>query len=394
MLNANTAKVLAPVALMSGALWWWAGWSTAGLLAAVVMAALWGGAAFLLARGSAGPRAGEQSDQGQPSAEVAMAAQQTAANLSSLVEGQVCEIHQEIERVQTLVQDAIHPLAGSFHGIVAKTQAQEDSVSDLVERMATGSGENIQGFIHEASELMSYFVEIMVDTARQSVETVYKIDDMVEHMDGIFRLLEDVKSIADQTNLLALNAAIEAARAGEAGRGFAVVADEVRQLSQRSNSMNDQIREQVNAAKDAIARVRETVSEMASRDMNVTIDAKERVESALGEVSEINMYAAAKIGELSVLSGEINNDVNEAVRMLQFEDIVTQALAAAGRHAGRLEEMGPLIHALGELFASGDLEAGLDSLRAMLEDFKARVGGGDCKTVSQESMAAGEVELF
>src|SRR3546814_6363889 len=93
---------------------------------------------------------------------------------------------------------------------------------------------------------------------------------MGKHLDAIFDLLGDVKTIADQTNLLALNAAIEAARAGEAGRGFAVVAEEVRSLSERSTNFNEQIRKLVSVSKDAIAKVRDTVGDMATRDSSVS----------------------------------------------------------------------------------------------------------------------------
>ena len=365
------------------------GWALMGVVAASSLLAGW-----LLARKFPTPEGGEKirDDAG---ADLPDQARAVAEDLSGAVSSEVEAIREEIQRVHSLLRDAINPLSESFHGIVAKSQRQEDAVIELVERVAVkASGGNVKGFIKEASDLMSYFVEIMVDTAKQSVETVYKIDDMVDHMDGIFRLLENVRSIADQTNLLALNAAIEAARAGEAGRGFAVVADEVRQLSLRSNAMNEEIRGQVNAAKDAIARVRQTVSEMAGRDMNMTIEAKDRVESALDEIATVNEYTASKVGELSSLSTSINADVNDAVRMLQFEDIVTQTLDAAERHAVQLQGVGELIAGLSDIAGHENPARQVAEMRTLIEEFRARSTTGKARSVSQESMAAGEVELF
>src|SRR5690606_21615261 len=100
------------------------------------------------------------------------------------------------------------------------------------------------------------------------------------HLHGIFRVLEEARSLAEQTNLLALNASIEAARAGEAGRGFAVVADEVRKLSQRSAEFNEQIRERVEETREAVARVQENARTLAAVDLEQTTREKERIGGA------------------------------------------------------------------------------------------------------------------
>ncbi len=364
-------------------------WALRGVVATFSMLAGW-----LLARMLPAREAGEKT-RADADADLPNQARAVAEDLSGAVSNEVEAIREEIQRVHSLLREAINPLSKRFHGIADKSQRQEDGVIELVERVAVkADGGKVRGFIKDAGDLMTYFVEIIIDTAKQSVETVYKIDDMVDQMDGIFRLLENVRSIADQTNLLALNAAIEAARAGEAGRGFAVVADEVRQLSLRSNAMNEEIRGQVNAARDAIARVRQTVSEMAGRDMNMTIEAKERVESALGEIASVNEYTANKVSELSGLSTSINADVNDAVRMLQFEDIVIQTLDAAERHAVQLQGVGELIAGLSDIAGHENPEDQIAEMRTLIEQFRARSMTGKAKSVSQESMAAGEVELF
>jgi len=312
-------------------------------------------------------------------------------NISHVSSEGIQVVESEVQRVNDLVSEAVHELSDSFRSVVATAQAEEDMVHRIVERTAGNhDGANVEKFIGEASDLMGFFVEILIETSRQSVETVHQIDDMVEHMDGIFVLLEDVKAIADQTNLLALNAAIEAARAGEAGRGFAVVADEVRQLSQRSTSMNEQIRERVNLAKDAIARVRDTVSDMAGRDMTKTIEAKERVQQALQEIATINEYTSGQIGKLSLLTGQLSSSVGNAVRSLQFEDIVSQSLTRTGQHVHKLTLLSRMFSVLADVGQGAEQVSAIRELLDEMEQMETQ----HAQVVTQESMDAGEVELF
>lgn len=88
---------------------------------------------------------------------------------------------------------------------------------------------------------------------------------------------------------MALNAAIEAVRAGEAGRGFAVVASEVRKLSQSSSSLSEQIRSQVQKTKATIGEARKIVGEVTAKDMNVAITAKGRIDDMLSEIGLLNL---------------------------------------------------------------------------------------------------------
>jgi len=326
------------------------------------------------------------------------ALQDIGAPIKSLLADEVTGVRDEVRRVSAIVQEAIGSLTASFHSLNEQAQREETMVHDIVERSANhASGDQSsptgKSFLDDASELMQYFIDSLISISKQSVETVHRIDDMVGHMDGIFRLLEDVKSIADQTNLLALNAAIEAARAGEAGRGFAVVADEVRQLSMRSGSLNEQIRDTVNSAKQSIAAVRETVGEMASRDMNVAIAGKDRVDKAFVHAEEHNEFLSGQIGQLGEISEQINADVGDAVRCLQFEDLVTQSMSAAERHLARLNELEQIVERMVDLASSPEAQ-GLQSLKDDMDAFVAgRIDGSD-KAVAQQSMAGGEIELF
>lgn len=294
----------------------------------------------------------------------------------------------EVQRVSGLLRDAIVELGASFQEMNRHSAQQEAAITRMLNRSGSDDEQavSVRRFAQKSSRLMESLVDGLAKVSQQSSVTVSNIDAMVKHLDAIFELLGDVKSIADQTNLLALNAAIEAARAGEAGRGFAVVAEEVRNLSERSTSFNEQIRKLVFSSKDAIAKVRETVGDMASRDMDVSLQSREEVRRLLGQVEEIDRTIAGGIQEVSGATQMIGQAVARAVRSLQFEDIATQALAAAGRHATRLEAIG------GEAGRLESMRVGQPATppAAAAEDWRQPAH----KPVSQVSLQAGSVELF
>lgn len=297
-------------------------------------------------------------------------------------------VQHEVERVRGLVQAAVRTLAVSFDTMNRQARAQEAAVSKILNRAEGRDGQNgvdVRKFAQTASQLMEGLVEVLAGVSRQSASSVQHIDAMVRHLDAIFELLGDVKTIADQTNLLALNAAIEAARAGEAGRGFAAVAEEVRNLSERSTHFNEQIRKLVFSSKDAIAKVREAVGEMATRDMSASLQAKNEVGRLLGQVEEINHAVAGSARDAAAAGEQINGAVTQAVRCLQFEDIATQSLGAAAQHVRRLQQIGD---------EAGSLNALLSAVEAPAAQVSADWRQPAHKSVTQISMESGAVELF
>jgi len=322
-------------------------------------------------------------------------------NLYEIFHTEATSAAEDIERVWVLLHDAISELTGGFENINKHSNEQGELILSIIEKTSNsgdGGGIDIRQFTQETSAMMEEFVGVLTSVSEQSVETAHHIDDMVGHLDGIFVLIEDAKSIADQTNLLALNAAIEAARAGDAGRGFAVVADEVRNLSARSSSFNEQIRDKVTQAKESIGFVNETVDKMASRDMAVSIKAKERVELAMKSVQEMNAFFSAKIGEVSVTGEKINSAVGVTIRSLQFEDITRQTLESAMKSIERLSKTGDVITNSAHKFDDKNLalnaECILQGLCDELSSMNDQWVSDSHKAVAQESMESGDVDLF
>jgi methyl-accepting chemotaxis protein len=223
------------------------------------------------------------------------------------------------------------------------------------------------------------------------MDSVSLIDEMTAKLDHIFALLANVRGIAEQTNLLALNAAIEAARAGEAGRGFAVVADEVRNLSHNSNRFNDLIRVQVEEARDSIDRARASVGAAASLDVSVLLKSKRRVDLMMSRLQVFEQFLHDRLHEATDLARSIARRTADAVRSLQFEDIVRQISEHSTTTALKLDHFVVQSGAIMTRYQANDYESAAEQLGAAADNLKNALPR---KPAVQQDMSGGDVELF
>jgi len=195
----------------------------------------------------------------------------------------------DLRQVQELLADAIGKLLSSFGGMHDLIKEQRDAAAAVLENESSAAEKaTMSDHLHETSETLKMLVGSIINNSKAGVELVEKMETVSHQVESILSVLADIDAISKQTNLLALNAAIEAARAGEAGRGFAVVADEVRKLSLRAEQFSSQIRTDIKLVHSAVGEAETAIHKMASLDMEFALHSKSRLDNVLNHVQDVN----------------------------------------------------------------------------------------------------------
>jgi methyl-accepting chemotaxis protein len=201
----------------------------------------------------------------------------------------------------------------------------------------TAQADKSKSVVRGATATVSQLVESVDDVA-------HNINDMGLQISEIAKVLSVIGSIADQTNLLALNAAIEAARAGEHGRGFAVVADEVRALASRTQQSTTEIQNTINKLTASGTNVASTMEgtkascEEASSQINLVVTDLDNISLSVEEINGVNVQIATAAEEQSAVAEEINRNMAKICEMVELiassgEDVNHEAMSLASANA-------------------------------------------------------------
>lgn len=268
---------------------------------------------------------------------------QTATELSASAD-QMSAVNQQVAASSEEVAAQTGTVATASEEMSATSMEIAQNCSLAAESSRHGSKLAIEGVsvVQETVAGMNRLAE----KVKQTAATVEKLGTRSEQIGEIVGTIED---IADQTNLLALNAAIEAARAGEQGRGFAVVADEVRALAERTTRATKEIGEMIRAVqletKGAVASMQEGVHEVerGTNDAVRSGEALGNIRNQIDSVSDqINQIATAAEQQMAT-TGEITGNIQQITEVVQLSAASSHDSADAARklqnHAGQLHRL-------------------------------------------------------
>jgi len=285
---------------------------------------------------------------------------------------ELSQLAQAFNRFASQVRDLVAQVAGSTSTLnvsanelnkimrqaeqgVLRQQSESDQVATAMNEMAASATEVADSAMRasssaaDAEDLVSNSKQTLLKTVRvidglaeQVTHGVSVIADLSKESDSIGGVLDVIRSIAEQTNLLALNAAIEAARAGEAGRGFAVVADEVRTLASRTQKSTQEIQQMIQRLQAGIKGAIELISNLKQSSQS-SVDEIRQVEVALNQIStavntinNMNAQIATAAEEQTHVSGAINENVHQIVVVIEETAAGTRSASATSERLNAL----------------------------------------------------------
>ncbi|XWO59703.1 methyl-accepting chemotaxis protein (plasmid) [Pseudomonas luteola] len=238
---------------------------------------------------------------------------------------------QQIETARSHTEEAVTQLTHRFAELAGRIQMSVEGSHD-------GSAQALVALLSSSQNELNGIITGLREALSSKAVLQREITQLHEFTGQLQAMAKDVADVAKQTNLLALNAAIEAARAGEAGRGFAVVADEVRSLSTLSGNTGQKISETVETVNAAIRRTLEASEQYARQDAETLANSGNVIENVITQFNANASHLVQQSNTLREQSEAVGAEISDVLVALQFQDRVSQMLSHIRNDLNKLEQ--------------------------------------------------------
>nr|WP_237719494.1 methyl-accepting chemotaxis protein [Pseudomonas luteola] len=238
---------------------------------------------------------------------------------------------QQIETARSHTEEAVTQRTHRFAELAGRIQMSVEGSHD-------GSAQALVALLSSSQNELNGIITGLREALSSKAVLQREITQLHEFTGQLQAMAKDVADVAKQTNLLALNAAIEAARAGEAGRGFAVVADEVRSLSTLSGNTGQKISETVETVNAAIRRTLEASEQYARQDAETLANSGNVIENVITQFNANASHLVQQSNTLREQSEAVGAEISDVLVALQFQDRVSQMLSHIRNDLNKLEQ--------------------------------------------------------